>query len=322
MENKKAARFNEWRYVTEPNGITVREVSFDTARGGEPITVLHLTDLHFNYCNQQDIDEADPVLMSTLANRKWLANGASVPAVQKLLQYGKDAEQIVITGDIFDYLSHGCIELAKTHLFEPCGDRLMASLGNHEAVRKMQGVVDDPTTFESRLAILQENWCNDIYYSSKVLGDKVMLIQMDDSTQFDTTGRSFWNCQIDPLERDLARARENQWIVLLFFHNKLSTGNPADKLLRSSMVGDKNTEYCDFYNYYARSDSEGASGVIYNMIVNSADVIKGCFCGHHHSDFYTEILAKTPDGRETVIPQYCMMASIYGQGHALKITVH
>ncbi len=312
---------NNWMYRIESDGLTVREISIDTDHGGEPVTVVHLTDLHFNSFHPRDFEEANPALMSTYEYRKWLAGGASVPTAVKCLEYGKTADKIVITGDILDFLSYGCIELAKKHIFEPYGQKIMASLGNHDAVRKVQGKVEDSTSLQSRLEILKKNWCNDIYYSSEILGDKVMLIQMDNSSQYDENRIPFWDHQIESLSRDLALARKHGYAVLLFFHCNISTGDPQDRRVRASMLGDKNAEYRNFYDYYAKSDSEGASGIVYNLIVNNGDIIKGCFCGHHHSDFYTEILAKTPSGADTVIPQYCMMASIYGQGHIFKITV-
>ena len=67
--------------------------------------------------------------------------------------------------------------------------------------------------------------------------------------------------------------------------------------------------------------SEGASGEIYDLIVNNGDIIKGCFAGHLHSDFYTEIDAVAADGTYTAIPQYVLKGTIYDEGNALRITV-
>lgn len=321
MGYTKAKYVNPWMYRIVSDGLTVRELSFDTERGGDPVTLVHLTDLHFNFFHQRDFEEANPVLMSTYENRKWLAGGASVPTAVKCLEYGKTADKIMITGDILDSLSYGSVELAKKHIFEPYGQKIMASLGNHETSRQVQGTVKDPTSLQSRIEILANNWCNDIYYSSDILGDKVMVIQMDNASQFDFNRISFWDHQIKPLSRDLALARERGYAVLIFSHCNISTGDPQDSHVRASMIGDKRKEYGNFYDSCAKADSEGATGIIYNMIVNNGDIIKGYFCGHQHSDFYTEILAKTPSGADTVIPQYCMMASIYGNGHILKITV-
>ena len=64
-----------------------------------------------------------------------------------------------------------------------------------------------------------------------------------------------------------------------------------------------------------------ATEQVYNLITNNGDIIKGVFNGHMHNDYYTEILAKTASGEDTVIPQYTMTASIYEDGRAVKITV-
>ena len=60
---------------------------------------------------------------------------------------------------------------------------------------------------------------------------------------------------------------------------------------------------------------------------SNADIVKAVFCGHMHSDYYTEIIAtyKDADGKtvDTVIPQYVHTGSIYdGTGHVFRITVY
>jgi hypothetical protein len=62
----------------------------------------------------------------------------------------------------------------------------------------------------------------------------------------------------------------------------------------------------------------------HDLIRQSADVIKGVFCGHRHSDFYTEILGIDQNGapNQKVIPQYILTATVYDdRGHMMKITI-
>ncbi|MBQ8431453.1 MAG: metallophosphoesterase [Clostridia bacterium] len=304
-----------WEYTTDADGVVVRDLTINTAKGGDPLTILQITDLHFNYCNQQDLDEADPVILSTLEKRTWLKDGKSVANTLRCLAYAENAEQLVVTGDILDYLSHGTIELTKKHLFDPYPE-LLACLGNHEPVRQMQGTVADTTSFESRMERLQAIWPHDIYYASKVLDERVMLIQLDNGS----TGE-FWESQIEPFQKDLALAREKGYTVLLFYHIPLSTGNVADYNNVALMVGDKNNSSWNFYTKGIGNLSTGASKTIYDLIVNNADIIAGAFCGHKHSDFYTEIKAKTADGADAIIPQYVLIGVPYGKGHVLRITV-
>lgn len=308
---------NIWKYVTCSDGVVERHVTVKALKKGRPITVVQLTDMHFNYCNDQDMEEADPVLMSTYKNRIWLRNGSSLENAQRCLEHAKDADQIVITGDLLDYLSHGCLEMAKKYVFEPY-PHAMVSLGNHEPVRRMQGEIPENTSLESRIKTLEDNWLHDIYYSSKILDGRVMIIQMDDCA----TPNGFWERQIEPLMNDLTTAREQELTVLIFYHVPLATENPEFEDFEAMMIGDENAAH--HRNLKDRGVSyrwSEASGRVCDIIRNSADVIKGCFCGDLHNDFYCEILAKNKDGEDTVIPQYVLMGTPYDKGHVLKITI-
>ena len=93
------------------NGLHLWNVTIN-ARIPEEVTVGHPADFHFNYCNRQDLDEADPVVLSTLEHRKWLANAASVPNARRSLAFlHETTDQIVVNGDTLDYLSHGAMEI-------------------------------------------------------------------------------------------------------------------------------------------------------------------------------------------------------------------
>ena len=60
---------------------------------------------------------------------------------------------------------------------------------------------------------------------------------------------------------------------------------------------------------------------VYDLITHSADVVKGIFAGHFHSDIHLEIRAQTPDGTPTAIPQFISTALAYGAGHMMRIRV-
>lgn len=68
-------------------------------------------------------------------------------------------------------------------------------------------------------------------------------------------------------------------------------------------------------------EADEATKKIYDLIVNSADVVRGVFAGHHHNHMYLEILGKTPDGQDRIIPQYVNTASAYDNGHVMRILV-
>ena len=310
-EEEEEEKMDPWHYRYE-DGLMVREFVIDTGKGGDPIEIIQLTDIHINYCNEEDLK--DPVLKSTYENRTWLKNFAVKKNLQRCLAYAEGADQLVITGDIYDYLSEGAIEMAQEYIFGPNPD-VLACLGNHEPLKKMQGTVEETTAHEERMQILEQTWCHDVYYQSRVLGEKVMLIVMDNASGGGIG--AFHDSQVPLLEADLALARENGYAVLLFFHIPISTGNPNDREVYTSYRGDAQKR--DFYDQCIRNSSEGASGEIYRMIVNNSDIIKGVFNGHHHSDFYTEIWGAGENAG--VIPQYTICGVPYGNGHIMKITV-
>ncbi len=131
---------------------------------------------------------------------------------------------------------------------------------------------------------------------------------------------SFHGSQIPLLEADLKLARENGYVVLLFYHIPISTGKPEDKQVKARLKGDLNASVRNFYDNCIGASSEGASGEIYRLITSNADIIKGAFSGHHHSDFHTEISGTTAEGFSMSIPQYCI-ADVPYFSNAMRITV-
>lgn len=106
---------------------------------------------------------------------------------------------------------------------------------------------------------------------------------------------------------------------MIFYHIPIATGD-ADAGLISPLRVNSNTER-DFSIFGNSHKTKDDSNKVYNLIVNNADVIKGAFCGHLHSDYYTEIIAKNSDGTDAVIPQYILTGTPYDKGHVMWITV-
>ena len=305
-----------WNYSTLQDGVIERNIIIKAKKSGKPLRISQLTDLHFNLCNEKDIKENDPVLMSTYENRKWLKNGESVDNATRTLEHAKNSDAIVITGDILDYLSYGCEYLAKKHVFEPYPD-IMASLGNHEMARKVQGIYPEAMSVEEKEKRLKALWPHDIHYSSMVLDERVMLIQMDNCAE----KSGFREDQIAPFTEDIQKARENGYIALLFFHIHISPDDPKYLNAEADKIGDASWAKLDLNRHGINERHGDASAKILNIIKSSADVIKGCFCGHIHSDFYCEINAKTPEGLDSPIPQYILIGTPYGNGHLLNINI-
>ena len=175
--------------------------------------------------------------------------------------------------------------------------------------------------------MLKDNWEHDPIYTSRVLRDKVMVIQMDnglndrDEVAQPHSGNLFRPEQVELLKKDLELAKKNRYVVLLFFHEPIGTGNPADKVVNATYIPGADSGVHTTQNLYenvaagTNHDSE-ASAAIWNLIRENSDNIAAVFAGHVHGDFYSEILGKTRN-----IPQILLTGMAYEKGHALKITV-
>lgn len=326
---------NQWTHIFKPqdHDVLLRHFALDLGLGGETVTILQISDLHFNYLNEQDLAEKNPTLLATVINRKWLANAESVQRCEELFRFVSEFphDQLMVTGDCLDYLSHGAIELTHKYLWEPYPDALITT-GNHEYYQVMFNhpretevpIVPETLTIEERIAMLEAAWKHDLYYTSRVLKDKVMVIQLDNGR------KSFPDRVVEPLKADLTLAREKGYAVLLFFHIPLCTGNPSETQVMCHYYGDRgNATPKDFYRNSQgifvggpQEDSDNATANVLDLIRNHGDVIRGLFNGHKHGDYYTEFVAATPDGKTVYIPQYTLTASAYPPGNAVVIEIN
>lgn len=307
------------------DGFFVRDV-YIHAGIGTRVAIGHAADFHFNYCNERDLKEANPVLMSTLENRVWLANGESVPNAARTLEFLSDMDLVVVNGDTLDYLSYGALELMEREVWGKYPN-VIVTVGGHDCVRKMQGRVDDNTTREERLDVISEFWRHDIYYTSTLLGGRVLAVAL-----MNDPGR-FYQIQVEKFKKDLMLARENGYVILMFMHEPLATRNPRDRVTRVEdlvLPGDTGNyprNLCDGLNpegghwLSGGVKSSEVTMSLYNLITSNADVVRGVFAGHCHSDMYNEIIARTADGTETVIPQYVTTSNAYDGGHVMRIFV-
>lgn len=312
-------------YYEASRGVLVHDVVID-AGIGEEIAIGHISDMHYNYFNQRDLDEADPVLMSSREHRLWLADGRSVEWGRNCYDLLDDMDQMVFNGDTLDFLSYGAMELMQREVWDRFPN-VIATVGGHELCRRMQGEVPETMTYAERLAMVQAFWKHDVYYTSRLLKDKVLVIGMFNN---------LWTLnayQHECLKRDLALAREKGYIVFLFMHEPICTGDPAHAYVDVDSpcvlkVGDSSGFPKDMCygntrdNPMVGSDRcDEQTNAVYHTIVSSADVIRGVFAGHWHSELVLDIVATTPDGKPAVIPQYVKTASAYGVGGMMRILV-
>lgn len=313
-----------WIYRLGENGVYVREFTYDTGKGGDAVEIVQLSDTHFNYCNEKDFEENYAETMSTWQYRTAFRYPTTQTALNNSIEYASYSDQIVLTGDAIDYLSWGGIELLYKYIWDPYPDTIIP-LGNHDPVRRMQGKVEESTSLESRMEIVQDNWKHDIYYTSNIVSndegtEKVMLVTLNNAFNY------FWAGQSEKLADDIEVCREKDIPMLVFMHVPLLTRNPKDAEYAALRVNDPTSATANLYNgsNFIGSSASGANKDVYDLITMNADVIKGIFNGHKHSDYYTEIWSKNADGTDNpdvVIPQYTLTASAYETGHALRITI-
>lgn len=307
-----------WEMMTEDSGLSVRLVNIDIPGEGDPIEIVQLTDIHFNTINDEDLAENNELVINSSKDLTWPKEGKAVENLQRGLAYGVTADQVVITGDAISYLSKGNIESMYKYIWEPYPDTLICA-GNHDPLRSWNAAVDESATLDERISILEAAWKHDMYYTSKVLDERVMVIQMDNALRFDYGDPGFWECQVEPFKNDLALAREKGYTVLLFYHVPLCTRDVRD--YNNVPLGNHGVAFNFYTKGIGNVNTKGASKEIYELITNNADLIAATFCGHRHGDYYTEIKAKNADGSDATIPQYVLAAMPYDKGHVIKITL-
>ncbi len=315
-------------FVDDEFGITVHDVVLDLGIG-EEITVGHVSDLHYNYCNQQDFDENDPVLMSSYKYREWLANAETVPHGRKCFAALEGCDQLVLNGDTLDFLSKGAMEIMDKEVWEKYPD-VIATVGGHELCRKMQGKVEEILTYKQRQDMLKEYWRHNIFYVSKLLKNKVLVIGVCNDLSIIN------EYQVECLKKDIALAKEKNYKIIMFMHEPIRTMNPLESEVGKEwiLIPDSDTSGFPINFETGEWDVDGKHKFIfgaeccsdkakefYSLIVNNADYVKGVFVGHRHSEIYLEISAKNSDGTPNVIPQYIKTASAYCGGMIMRIFI-
>ena len=296
-------------FVNTETGVHERFCEFDTGKGGEPVRIVQITDVHFNLCDEQDM--RDEELARTFEHRHWLANGASAVSAERAMNAAKGADQIIVTGDTLDYLSHGAQVMTEKYIWGVDPDALIC-LGGHDYTKEMQTGVPNTLPAEERLAMCASFWRHDIHYTSRTLGDKVTVVCVNNNGAYPA-------CAVEPFLADIADARKNGRIILIFGHEPISTFNPADRAV--SPIHRYDPYELDYYAYKGCPEKEWdePTTAFINAIRENADVVKGIFCGHEHSAYYTEVIAA--DG--TKIPQHVLEGNPYDNhsGHIMRITV-
>ncbi len=296
-------------YQDVSSGIYFRECRIHTGKGGPAVEIHQITDVHFNLCDDDDLQNEE--LAGTVLCRRWLADGASVKGMTNVLPLLQTADLVVVTGDTLDYLSHGAMALTEKYIWEPLPEALLC-LGGHELTRQMQTGKPDLTTLAERYDTLRQFWHHDVSYVSRKIGDKALAVCLDNSCGAYPAGIA------EKLADDIALARSEGLALLLFQHEPLDTGKPEDECCPTLWECDgKSYNFRHCIGSVTRKTDEPTTAVL-DLLHQNGDVIRGIFCGHLHSAYYTEI--PTAAG---VIPQFVLEGHPYnGQvGHVMRILV-
>lgn len=313
---------NHTIYTTK-NGLRVRKVTIEwdyDDQDTDSYEIVQISDTHFS-----GIDDVDRIEGSTTTVDTGEYYGYRYPQdaynAVKVMEYGSMADKIIVTGDIYDYQSHYSMMKIKYLLTDKDtsidgeGRSVLLVTGNHEHTQNTSGVIKEVYELNNRNEIrndFYEENNNCIYYSEVVKNDngfnRAMVILMDNQRDL------YYDYLYEFLFDDLQIARQLNIPVLIFEHDPISSNNPAEKNL--AHIGELNMgsgNATGHYNLYDGSGKIGGANAntsypidgpatqrIYELIVNSSDIIKGIFCGHTHNNYYSEIIC--PDG--SIIPQY------------------
>lgn len=302
-------------YKLKETGQIIGEVNLKLGLNGERIEIAQITDAHLNFCFPDALE--DDEVLHTKQCRHWLSGGESARSIIKSMDVGEYCDQTVITGDILDYLSAGAQYLTERLIFNR-DPEVICALGGHDATKEMETGEYDKLSEEELLGILKSFWIHDIFYYSKTLKDKIVVVGLNNGTS-----NRYFSHQVENLKLDIEKARKENKYILIFQHEPISTGKIEDSdvvpIFPINSENIKNRDFYNTYNYGPKMQDE-VSNEMYTLITESADVIKGIFCGHFHSSFYTEIKAYDPvKKQETFIPQIVALGNPYF-GHIGNVT--
>lgn len=300
---------------------TVCEYTLDLGLGDSGCEIAVMGDTHFNLSLPED--DLDEETVYTKFKRLWGKGGAHVDRTRLSLQAADFSDQIILVGDIIDYLTKGAMMLTKKYIVDAYPDVLM-TVAHHDMTKQMQTGRPNLLSNDERLAILQEIWPNDIHFATRDLTDKITVVCLGHTLVKYTSDIS------DRLAAEIDRARAEGRYLLIFQHEPLSTGVEKDR--EAWACFDRNKKEPISFNCYddkmricKPDDTDEVNWKVYKLITTSADVIKGIFVGHEHIQTYTEIPATyESEGKtvRTVIPQHVVACTAYyPEGYYMRVIV-
>ena len=228
----------------------------------KPIRILQLTDVHLSLADDKD---AEGMKAHAAERRREFCKEAGYPErdpvgyFEEAMEYSKNFDCTVITGDVIDFVSHANCETARNILL---GRDYMFCAGNHEVCPK----VGKPDSFERKEKItdeIQTIFRGDMIFESRIVGG-VNVIAIDNSYY------TWTEAQLEKLKFEVARGLP----CILFCHVPLTYHNMRHE------PSHKDLGVSEEYKRFVLSVNE--------YIINEP-MIKAVFSGHMHITGVTDI---------------------------------
>lgn len=236
----------------------------------KPVRILHLTDAHISIADDQDIEwcmERAAVRREVFFKEGNRPERDPVAYMEEAMEYSKNFDCTVFTGDIMDHAFHGSEVIARNVL---AGKDYMFCAGNHELykyiapnefTRDFSGVLDEVQTF----------FRGNLRMESRIVGG-VNVVTVDNSRV------TVWpEGVLDFLKAEVAKGLP----ILLFCHCPL---NDRMRSLTYSFNPETGTE--------EQRKIATASAEIVNYIAEEP-LFKATFAGHYHYNTSESLNGKT-----------------------------
>lgn len=291
------------------------ELTIESIKGGEPVDVAILADTHIHVLSEKDKDDEE-VQLSSQCRGNIFRHPSCFKGLERAVQVAEHCDYTVIAGDVLDYLTYGALDYAKELFFDRLPN-LICTLAIHDVSKNCMTNLPDKLPYEERINIIKEYWPNDVRYASALVGDKAVLVGLDN----DTTEHYFED-QIDKLKAEIEKARKDNNVIFIFQHTPLATGKEEDKEAPNFFVN--RFEVSNVYDRRLIGNPEYTNETdrkMLDLILGNSDVIRGIFCGHFHDGNHTQLPAYYIDEKGTKhqqpIDQYIVSSTPYCLPHGV-----
>ena len=285
------------------------ELTIESKKGGEPVDVAIMADTHIHVVSEKD-DNDEEVQLSSKCRGMIFRHPSCFKALENATKSAEYCDFTVVAGDVIDYLTYGALDYAKELLFDRLPN-LICTLAIHDVSKNNMTNLPDKLAYEERINILKPYWPNDVRYASAIVGDRAVLVGLDN----DTTEHYFED-QVEKLQAEIIKARKDNNIIFIFQHTAIATGKEEDKEAPNFFVNRFETS-----NVYDRrlignpNCTNETDKKMIDLITSNSDVIKGIFCGHFHDGNHTQLPAYYIDEQgvkhDQPIDQYMVSSTPY-----------